>query len=562
MTTKILNLQSDVWTQTIQFFVVAKDHNLEKKKFLLLAKDSTDEITICFNGNLYERLKVGRVYQLSGFVKKLSTMYILTKYILYTSHNAKILDVPSKKITEDYFKMPKEIQTITYIDSARDIQCLNSDVIVNIKAKLIKAIVKQDCFYLTIELEDMNYTVRITHLRDLTHLRKDTLITLKRIKSYKSNDCDSVLFSSTMFTQIFESENKPSEISNIQPEKDLPITQILEKDIVNKRYKKKCKVLYFKFLSFYSKCGGCGVKYTNYSSSLQQNQQQQQQQDQTKLEEETETFCSGCHMPLDNLSYATNLDLTVVEAGDKKHQTPFTILLFDAVAVKFLKNTGNNIKRYLETYSSDDIEKYFVNKIVHNYYEFTIHQPYVKKSFDAIYKRFYCTDVKLLESNKKAQILDIEIIDDADDNYIDEADDRNLIINQRSPVINTSQSDYNTIINNHNEIPTDLYALVDNTSKNNNQIAANKQIAPSTSMELSNQTNKTKTAHTKTVNFSLSDNDDNISELDDNGSPYAHADTSEDEAEDNVDDDEECADSDKQINPKKRRRIDSTDDSH
>lgn len=452
MSTKILNLPLGYCVQTIQCLIVSKDTKTDKQKFLALCKDCSDEITICFDRQLHDRIKIGCVYQISGFSKQLSTRYILTKYILYASFNLKVCDIQSPKVAIEYLNLPKEHNQV-FISSTDMISSLASNVIVNIKAKLIDAKVRQDHFLLTIQIEDMSYMVRVKHLKNLSHLKKEMYISLKRVQTYKKNSYDSVLFCSTMFTQIFESETKPPEqINDDVTDAEVPIRDILSNGIINKRYKKKCKVLYAKFISFYNTCNKCSTKYANYNPMECDNG-----------EDESEVFCGTCSFPIDKYCYVANLELTVVEASDVNVDSPFTILLFERTAEQVLKNTARNIRKNLDNYCAADLEEYLLGKITNNLYEFTIHLPYVNEKFDPVYKRFYAVNSKLIELSNTDSDNDtgIKLEDDAECETQQE-EMHGLMLDGDSTATTVVAEN----INNHNEIPSDLCELVDESIQN------------------------------------------------------------------------------------------------
>lgn len=472
MSTKILNLQLGYCPHTIQCLIVTKDTKTDKQKFLALCKDSTDEITICFDKQFYNRVKIGCVYQISGFSKQISTRYILTKFILYTSFNLKICDIQSPKVTIEYLSLPKE-HNILFISTPESITALASNVIVNLKAKFIGAVVRQDHFLLTIEVGDMSYTVRVKHVKNLTHLKKGMCITLKRVETYKKNSYDSVLFCSTMFTQIFESETILPEQNNSQvSDIEVPINEILDKGIINKRYKKHCKVLYSKFISFYNICSKCSTKYTNYNPM-----------DCGTSENGSEAYCGSCSFPIDRYCYVVHLELTVVEASDVNANAPFTIVLFERIAEKILKNTGRNIRKKLDEHCAQDVEDYLLGKVLNNFYEFTIHLPYVNEKFDAVYKRFYAVDVKLTKLSKDGNNNEtgIQIDDDIEKDTTNQEEMHGLMLNSGDGDTSASAAASSMEnINNHNEIPSDLCELVEDEADTCTQLTTEVDVTENT----------------------------------------------------------------------------------
>lgn len=464
-------LRDRVCFGTIQCLVVAKDLNEKKQKknnFLALVKDSSDEITILFPWSYHLQINVGHVYQISCFTKKASKGIILTPDILFPASNFKYVDIDVTKIVLEYLKYPKETHTINFVTDVQTIeQSLKTNDTVNLKAILLKAsIVKQKFFFLDIQVGDRVYKVRIQHIKDLSHIKNVKFITLKRVVFIKSEAYNNIpLFCSTIFTQVFETENKCSaqrdSLTNENNVSKETIGDIMKSGSITKRYIKVCKVLYMRFVRFAAKCSKCDEIINKGDSAAVSGD----------IYRQTPEYCGQCNFPLDNTQFSVTLDLTVSELSDTCIDKPFTILLYDDTATQLLKNTGNNIQKYIDMYSAELIVEHFNNRIINNDYEFELQIPYTKQGYEAIYKRFTCTKLKLINFNTKLEDeasphTEVDIKDDIIGGLYDK--DNELTINRDTDIetssTNTIQSNNNSIVNHNYDLPEDLYSIVSGPS--------------------------------------------------------------------------------------------------
>lgn len=534
---KIINLNLGQHNNiTIQFLIVVKNENIKnyKEYFLLLARDSTEEITICLKMEHFNNIKVNHVYQLTGFTVKMSDKPKLTNKIIFASYNYKLTEIQSHKIHQEYINLPIELFNTNFITSGHAIETLiKHNDIVNVKCKLLNiARIRQEYFLLDIQIDDMMYKFKISHIKDLSHLKDKTNIIIKRMVAIKN---DSILFCSTIFTQIFADESDES----INDNEDLynnyieqSISDILNERNLNKLYKKTCRVLYFRFVSFYQHCPKCKQKISNYNNIVIDNNYNKEQ------------YCNACDFPIDTDIYAMNVELTVVELSDKNAQTPFTILLYDEMSKILLKNTSNNIHKYLKLYSVDEIINYFKNKIIGCEYEIILKTPYVKPPYDIIYKRFTCEKIKLIKMYSFDKNMNIDIIDDFEDMPI-KHENKVLSLNDDNRIKIASTIKMKNNIEKVPILPLELIDMIsddddDDDDDNNEDTTTN--LTNLTNTPIDNSEVNTLTA----VHHSLEN-------IDDNGSPYEPPNYSDSE---NYDESE----NEQQKNKKRSRPLDSDDE--
>lgn len=378
--------------KTIQFLIVTKGPRKEFGNFLALAKDKSGEISMCVPVELYDRLKISYVYQLTGFSISLSKkVYYCRRTMFLNSKNYRLIEVPSQQIKLEYIGLPKEIRGINYITTSKEYSNLPNNAIVSLKCQLVEIRIKYNekpYFFMTVRIEDVQCNVMIKHLPDLTHLKNVKNITIKRVVTYYGKDSTSCLLCSTMFTQIFESENN-GENKALTPDlmqmTELPIQTILQNLESNKCLKKTVKVLYMRIHTFSHTCVNC-----RYNFNITRNPNRY---------DEDKKFCNKCSYAIDTFLYTMVLELTVVDVSDQNKEEPFILRLEDNLASKILHNTANNINECLLNNDHDTLMNYLKNKVINNHYECLINFPYQAQEKGFVLKQFYCTKIEMIKEN-------------------------------------------------------------------------------------------------------------------------------------------------------------------
>lgn len=376
--------------KTIQFLIVTKGPRKEFGNFLALAKDKSGEISICVPVELYDRVKISYVYQLTGFSISLSKkVYYCRRTLFLNTKSYRLIEVPSQQIKLEYMGLPKEIRGIHYVTTSHEYSNLPDKTIVSLKCQLVNIRINYDkydkpYFFMTVQIEETHCNVMIKHLKKLDHLANVQNITIKRVQTYYGKGSDSCLLCTTMFTEIFESENNAL-TPNLMQMKELPIKQILQNLEPNKCLKKTIKVLYMRIASFSHTCAKC-----RYCFSPTRNPNRY---------EDEKKFCNKCSYPIDTFLYTMILELTVVDLSDQKEEEPFLLRLEDNLASKILHNTANNINECLLNNDHDTLMNYLKNKVINNHYECLIKFPYQKQEKGFVLKQFYCTQIEMVKEN-------------------------------------------------------------------------------------------------------------------------------------------------------------------